>query len=174
MAVGRDEHVAAADWAILTTAHPSVLLIGPDAATRTIVSELRPCLRSPVSWRAHDAGPGPLPITGTLIIRDIGALNLHQQQQLFDWVEVQGRDVQVVAVSARPVFPLVEAGVFLAALYYRLNIVYLHLATSPAEDIAHRAYELYEQRGGRHGHDWHDWFQAERELQPHQERPTPF
>lgn len=130
IAVGRDDHVAADDWAILTTDHPSVLLIGPAAATQTIVSELRPYLRSPASWWAHDAEPGPLPIAGTLIIRDVGALDLDLQRRLLDWVEAQGHDVQVVSVSGRPV---VETGAFLAALYYRLNIVCLHLAATPRQ-----------------------------------------
>lgn len=38
------------------------------------------------------------------------------------------------------------------------------LATSNAEDISRRAYELFLQRGAEHGHDVEDWLAAEREL----------
>ena len=35
-------------------------------------------------------------------------------------------------------------------------------ATTPAEEVARMAYQLFEQRGGTHGRDQQDWFEAER------------
>jgi hypothetical protein len=131
VAAGCEDHVTADTWAVLTAVHPSMLLIGLDAAIQTILSQVRSHLRSPVSWWTPGAGPEPLPITGALIIPEIGTLSLDQQQRLLDWIEAKGRDVQVVSLSERPVFPLVETGAFLPALYYRLNIVCLHVAAMP-------------------------------------------
>ena len=45
--------------------------------------------------------------------------------------------------------------------------------TTPGDDIAARAYELYQSRGGEHGRDWEDWLEAERQLSQRKNGPGP-
>ena len=63
----------------------------------------------------------------TVILRDVDALSPEQQQQVLGWLQQDRGAVQVVATSARPVWPLVESGHFDASLYYALNVVCLVL-----------------------------------------------
>ena len=69
----------------------------------------------------------PLALTaGTLLLRNVAALNRIEQERLRDWL-ARTSDTQVVATNTTPVFPLVERGAFLDALYYRLNMTYLEV-----------------------------------------------
>ena len=63
----------------------------------------------------------------TLILHDVDALSPEQQQQVLGWLQQDRGAVQVVATSARPLFPLVESGCFDASLYYALNVIHLSL-----------------------------------------------
>jgi hypothetical protein len=72
--------------------------------------------------------PGELrlpPRCGTLLLYDVSALTQDQQIALNDWIDASGGLVQVVAVTSRPLMPLVRDGRFLEGLYYRLNMVFL-------------------------------------------------
>jgi transcriptional regulator of acetoin/glycerol metabolism len=83
-----------------------------------------------VSWTAGAALQLPPDHRArTLILRDVDALTPEQQQQVLGWLQQDRADVQVVATSARPVWPLVESGHFDASLYYALNVVCLVLST---------------------------------------------
>jgi len=63
-----------------------------------------------------------------MILHDVGALTLEEQRRLLDWLlETTGR-TRVVSTTSGPLLPLVEVGLFLDTLYYRLNTVYLDVA----------------------------------------------
>lgn len=130
--------VAEEDWAVLTTVHPSVLLVGPEPLTSEFVDALLPTCTQPVSlWgpiRQDVPASGP---SGTLILHDTDRLSLDDQRQLSHWLAV-GNLRQVVTTASTPLFPLVEQGRFLASLYYRLNVMYL---TFGSPDTADRASE---------------------------------
>jgi len=64
---------------------------------------------------------------GSLIVRDVACLTRTGQQQLLDWLNGEGRCTRVVTTSATDVFPNVQAGLFSADLYYRLNTITLTL-----------------------------------------------
>jgi len=66
----------------------------------------------------------PPPASGTLVIWELDALDGRQQALLLLWMDSHA-DVVVISVARRPVFPLVRAGKFLDALYYRLNMLCL-------------------------------------------------
>jgi DNA-binding NtrC family response regulator len=74
-------------------------------------------------------------VTGTLILEDVAALSRDQQTALLQWLEDVGRSVQIIATDTEPVFPLVEKGRFLDALYYRLNTVLLDLRPGPVVSL---------------------------------------
>jgi DNA-binding NtrC family response regulator len=76
---------------------------------------------------------------GTLFIDEIGDFPLHMQAKLLRVLETRRSspvggnvaapvDVRVVAATNRPLAQLVQAGAFRADLYYRLNVIAIHLA----------------------------------------------
>ena len=120
------------EWVILRTLRPNVLITGTHDALEGIVATLRPYLRQPVySWSpdtvlpvAHD--------TATLLMRDVATLPLAQQHALLSWLDQAAGRVQVVSTTTLELFPLVEQGMFLKTLYYRLNTMRLD-TQAPAE-----------------------------------------
>jgi transcriptional regulator of acetoin/glycerol metabolism len=63
----------------------------------------------------------------TVILRDVEALSVDEQRDVFAWLD-QSRTTRVVSTAFAPVLPLVEAGEFDGALYYRLNTIYIDLS----------------------------------------------
>ena len=121
--------VAEEDWAVLTTARPNLLLVGPQHLSAEFVGALSPSFRQPVSfWRASGQD-APTVRPGTLVLEDADQLTLADQRRVDCWL---GDDtpMQVVTISPTPLYPLVERGEFLASLYYRLNVVYLTFGPS--------------------------------------------
>ena len=117
--------VADEDWLVLTTAHPNVLLVGPDAQTSEFVEALTSHLNAPVA-RCR-AGVDPLPASrpgGTLVLQDADRLASHEQRQLDLWLSGT-QPLQLVTIASTALYPMVEEGSFLATLYYRLNVLYL-------------------------------------------------
>ena len=109
--------------------HPNVLIAGPSAALAAAISEIYPLLRPPVTSVRIDRH-AVLHLTlapGTVILRNIAALNRVEQERLRDWLARMSATTQVVATSTTPVFPLVERGAFLDSLYYRLNMTYFEV-----------------------------------------------
>lgn len=115
--------------------HVNLLVIGPGDA----VDELLAVVRSERLAASGDGGlvtvwhPGkpfvlPSPTaTGLMILRDVDTLVHGDQHKLVDWlVEAAGR-VQVVSTASASLMPLVDAGVFMQTLYYRLNTIYMDL-----------------------------------------------
>jgi hypothetical protein len=110
----------------------NVLVVGPDDGLKRLLDTVLPNLREPISRFAagHSA---PLPVVGewsTLIIEDVGALPLHDQHQLFDWMTATMGRTQIVSTTASALLPLVETGAFIEALYYRLNIICIDVTTT--------------------------------------------
>ena len=122
------------EWSPFRGAHPSALLIGSKAgALNAAISQLLPLLRAPVvHWHPQVVKEPPRQTAGTLLIWDVDTLDRMQQAQLFTWMDGHASNVQVISVAERPVFPLVLREEFFDTLYYRLNIVYLLVATLPA------------------------------------------
>ncbi len=176
---------SALDWHTLKTARCNVLVTGIADAVERSLAALLPHLEQPVwCWTLDTV----LPSTGdvrTLIIRNVDALSVNQQRELSSWLEQSaGARTRVVSTTTVPLFALVAAGLFVDALYYRLNTLLLDTHCQPCcnevtevaatigdvRAVAHRAYRLYRERGCLHGHDVDDWLQAERELRA---SPTP-
>jgi transcriptional regulator of acetoin/glycerol metabolism len=59
----------------------------------------------------------------TLVLHQVASLPREDQDVLLAWLDDRGRDVQIISLSTRPLYPLVEAHAFLASLYYRLNSI---------------------------------------------------
>lgn len=118
-------NISRSDWWIVTTARSNVLIEGSDATIDAVLTALRAQLRSPVSdWRSG----GPDAEAGTLLVRSVDRLDVEAQRSLLDYLSVKSASglLQVVSTSAQSVFPLIDRGLFLEELYYRLNTVLLH------------------------------------------------
>jgi hypothetical protein len=126
-----DVTVWPADWSILREAHPNVLVTGTPPATGAFLRAVEAFLRPPVV--CVDAGdPLPsAPTSGTLVLRGIGRLSWDQQQALMDWYdEAKPKgSLQVVTLTETPLYPQVQAGVFLDALYYRLGTLLFQVSS---------------------------------------------
>jgi Sigma-54 interaction domain len=119
---------AGVDWRILHNTAPNALVIGPPMAVDAAIARLLPLLQDPISTWEPDVRREPsLPGTGTLIVRDADALDAGQQRQLLDYLSSPTRRVRVISLASSPVYPLVQRGAFLEALYYRLNILCFHV-----------------------------------------------
>ncbi len=119
-----------AEWRFLSERRCNVLLEGTVDAIDAVLHLLQPRIDQPIAWHQPPAAlqlPGGE--AGTLILRDTAALNRDEQRTLLAWMN-EGGGTQVVATSACTLFTLVEAGLFDAALYYRLNVVLLRIDAS--------------------------------------------
>ena len=113
------------DWDVACRARANVLIIGPTDTTTAVVCESRVALSEPViSALCTDALVLPSAgLAGTLVLHDVGRLALVDQLRLAMWLETT--HAQVISTSAEPLLPLVQTGLFLEMLYYRLNTICL-------------------------------------------------
>ena len=116
------------EWALVRTAHPNVLLVGPEAAVVDVLDSLRPHCRQPVETCEAGYFLALLPQPRALILRDVGKLTPEGQRRLMEWLDCSDRDrVQVIATNGVALWPRVKNGSFMEALYYRLNMIYVDL-----------------------------------------------
>jgi hypothetical protein len=119
--------------AMLRRSRPNVLVVGSSADTDRTFELMYPYLRTPiVAWVPRETQELPAASLRTLVIRDVEALDLAQQENLVALICRLTADIQIVSTSRTPIFPLVEHGTFLDRLYYQLNIVYLDLTDHAA------------------------------------------
>jgi regulator of sirC expression with transglutaminase-like and TPR domain len=109
---------------VVRAGHPNVLIVGSDGGADEVIDRLRPSFSLPL----HTCNlPGhlalPAEASGTLLLRHVTELAREQQDQLLDWLDRNGGNVQVISVSSTPLFSCVERGTFDTRLYYRLNTV---------------------------------------------------
>ena len=122
-------HPPAGDWSVLLAAQPNVLLSGPRDATHAFILAVTPYLREPVrSSVAGDALVSLPAADGTMILRDVDALDHEQQQQLLRWLDdPRNGQTQVISITVAPLYAAVRTGTFLDRLYYRLNVTHFEV-----------------------------------------------
>jgi hypothetical protein len=113
-----------------------VLLEGPVAATDAVLLLLQPHIREPILWNRPQA-PLNLPSgeTHALILREAAALSGDDQRRLLEWLGGAGAGTQIVSTTERPLFTLVADGLFDRALYYRLNVMLLHVGSKTSAEL---------------------------------------
>jgi hypothetical protein len=115
------------DWGILGRYRLNSLLIGSDSFVDDALLMMSSSFAAPVVvWTAGQPLPPP-PGAATLILREISELTQFDQQRLEDWLERATTRTPVVSTASTPIWPLVERGVFLEKLYYRLNTLTITL-----------------------------------------------
>jgi len=124
-----DMHSLEFPWmtdAMLVQRRPNLLVLCPDREADRVLAPLAASCRLPAQvCRLPGALVLPEDPRGTLVLVDVGALLLGQQMKLYDWLEGAGRQCQVVSIARESLYPLIEEGRFMEALYYRLNVVCL-------------------------------------------------
>ena len=112
------------DCRLARAAGVNLLIVVPEG-TNGFAELLMADLATPVvAWRPGERLMLPQAAqTGTLLLHNVGALSLHDQRYLVEWLERAAGRTQVVSTTPVPLLPLVQAGTFLARLYYRLNTV---------------------------------------------------
>jgi hypothetical protein len=124
------------EWRILRAHRLNVLLEGPAIATNAVLRLLQPNLPEPVRWRQPQrALTLPSEETGALVLKDVTALSADDQTRLLDWIVCTGSQTQIVSTTDRPLFALVTRGLFDEALYYRLNLMLLHIGSSSSRQL---------------------------------------
>jgi hypothetical protein len=121
------------EWHAIVASGASVLLEGPRNATQAAIELLTPHMAEPiVSMR----GGGRCQMTtreiGGVILEDVGELSAEDQEQLLGWLGASRRSTQIIATTTSPLFHHVLRGRFTAALYYRLNVIYVTVGTAGA------------------------------------------
>lgn len=113
------------DLNLMSMRRVNLLLTGAGPVIEDALTRLMPQLRQPIqTWSPPDPLELPSPTqSGTLIVRDVGALPLVDQYRLLKWLELSGGRTQVVSTTTTRLLPLVEATRFHDTLYYRLNVV---------------------------------------------------
>jgi len=106
------------------TTRANGLLVAPSSVTDRVAAALRPVLREPFLEQWGGTPWDREQDLANLVLHDLTALRPREQLSLFAWIEGYGRDSRIIAFAPLPVFPLVEDDRFLAALYYRLNVIY--------------------------------------------------
>ena len=114
----------------LTTVRPNVHVIGPVALVEDMLSTITAMLLTPVCYWTSDVPLSTLGAERTVVIRDVATWCLDPQEALLTWLSQPGRRPQIIATSSIKIFPLVTQGLFLEALYYRLNTILLDVGRS--------------------------------------------
>jgi len=109
----------------LYTVRPNVLVIGPVALVEAMLATITAMLLTPVCYWTPDVPLSTLGAERTVVIREVATWCLDRQEALLTWLSEPSRRPQIIATSSIKIFPLVIQGLFLEALYYRLNTILL-------------------------------------------------
>jgi len=108
-----------------------MLLVGALTDVEPALSHLVSSASGLVHDWTLDAPMPPRDRSGVVIIRDVDRVTLTTQDAWVSWLTAGNDRPQIIATSRAPVFPLVGAGLFRSALYYRLNTLLLDLRAHP-------------------------------------------
>jgi hypothetical protein len=111
--------------AAASSTRPNLLVICNGTSVGDVADELRQlCTQPCLSCRLPGALHLPWPeMAGTLLLHDVAQLTIAQQIALGDWIGQRLGGMQVVSVTQAPLPALVQDGLFLEGLFYRLNTV---------------------------------------------------
>jgi Sigma-54 interaction domain len=126
-----DVGISASDWSALLASDANAVVVGADPAIVRLWTAVWSTLRKPVCWVESGRLWLPPQLAGTLVLRNVNDLVRQDQVRLLDWLGQDGRSIRVLASTPRPLFPDVEAAVFLDRLYYRLNTLHVSLKPRP-------------------------------------------
>src|SRR5262245_42212897 len=98
------------DAHLLTNTRANVLIVGSPEDHDAILSAVVPLVHEPLR-----------------VLRDIELMDSTEQRELLEWLNDAGENTRVISLTSAGLYPLVEHGAFLDALYYRLNVLRVDL-----------------------------------------------
>jgi hypothetical protein len=108
----------------------NLFVIGADDVVAKLVASLWRYLATPIVVRRPGEplrlSPSWRPV-GTFVVYDVDTLTREEQHALNQLVCGGNGHTRVVSTASQSLLPMVEAGVFDDALYYRLNVVTIDL-----------------------------------------------
>jgi sigma-54-interacting transcriptional regulator len=104
----------------------NLLLLGAAPRLDALLARIRNLAETPIPLCSLP-GPLTLPAARTVVVRDIAALTRDQQWTLLDWMNARRHRVQIISATTERLFAQVTAGLFSEPLYYRLNMVLVHV-----------------------------------------------
>ena len=108
----------------LVNSGANLLVRGEKSAAAATVVALTADFPPPLfTWIAGAENGLPDLDYGTIVIHDVDGLDLAKQGVLLTWLEHRTSRVRVITTATHDLFPLVQAGLFLDQLYYRLNTI---------------------------------------------------
>ena len=125
------------EWASLRVKRQNVLLEGSCRATNAALSVL-PQMSESILCRPTRTFDLPSAHVPTLILKNVGELGAANQTRLLAWIGGDGSGTQIISTSEDPLFTAVTRGVFVEALYYRLNVMLLRLDSRMSVAVAGR------------------------------------
>jgi hypothetical protein len=122
------ESFGVAEWYIeLLRTRANVLLTGPRAKVDTFLAAVHPELLQPV-LRVPAPAPWPKESVGTLVVIGVDELTAAGQLALSSRIESHtNANLQLIFVSSRRLFPMVNLDQFDPDVYYRLNTIHFDL-----------------------------------------------
>jgi hypothetical protein len=109
----------------------NVLVVGSDDEVAKLITSLWPCFGTPVVARRRGEPlrlSPTLPPVRTAVVYDVDTLTGDEQRALNEWM-TETNGARVVSTASESLLPMVNAGAFNDALYYRLNVVMIDLRT---------------------------------------------
>jgi hypothetical protein len=116
-----DLRVEPSAWSTLATTQIDALIIAEHVAVSRVLTVMWPTLQKPVFWCESRRLSLPASCEGTLILEDIHALDLVDQQRLLDWLSSGAPSPRLIATASRQLVALLDKGLFLRSLYNRLK-----------------------------------------------------
>jgi hypothetical protein len=115
------------DWDLACSAERfNLCLIGARETTSALMDQLRAHMSLPVMTASYgdslELPPAGTP-AGTVILFDVDELALADQQHLMEWLAQSPLAPRVISTAQGSLLAMIDAGMFLAALYYRLNVI---------------------------------------------------
>ena len=115
------------EWECVTNSRLNTLVVGPKQVTAGLVNSLRSQMVLPIVQILPHM-PLALPLAapvGTVVLHDVHRLDRSGQRYFLGWLDLSVARPRVISTSSASLLPLVEAGAFIADLYYRLNLLYV-------------------------------------------------
>ena len=105
----------------------NLLLMGTNEVVQRLMADLDERMHQPVAkWSPGEQFVLPsAEETGTMVLNDVGSLQIQEQIQLLEWLTSANGRTQVVSTAPTLLLPRVKSGAFIDTLYYRLNMVCL-------------------------------------------------
>lgn len=125
------------DVALAVFSRANLLIIGADDGVAELVTSVWRSLATPVCVRRRGEPLRLSPTSGefgTVLVHDVDTLTPGEQRALYRWINGADGRPQIVSTASQSLVPILAAGTFDQDLYYRLNVVTLHLASTADED----------------------------------------